>query len=108
MAIWSSSLIWVALVFSTLQTSSVLFSKTTSFYEASVQRNTKGTWCYLPAANTVRAVTCTGAASNFASVMNVHLNQGLSIAYYNGVDNVLLGGANYSLPVEANMPIIRL
>lgn len=73
-----------------------------------MQKNTNGTWCYLPAANSVRAVACAGAASNFATVMNVHLNQGLSIAYYNGVDNVLLGGANYSLPVGANMPIIRL
>jgi hypothetical protein len=41
-------------------------------------------------------------------VLNVHLNQGLSIAYYNGIDNALLGGADYSLPAPANMPIIRL
>jgi len=121
MAIWSSMsngfgstnaglnlLIRVALILSTLQTSFALFSQTTRWYTVSVQRNSQGAWCYLPVANAVREVSCKGTTSDFASVMNVHLNQGLSIAYYNGIDNVLLGGANYSLPVGANMPIIRL
>jgi hypothetical protein len=123
MAVWSSSsrsigsktailnlLIRVALAFSTLQTSFALFSQPTRWPQGtvSVQRNSAGTFCYLPVANAVREVTCRGAASDFGSVLDVHLNQGLSIAHYNGIDNVLLGGANYSLPVGANMPIIRL
>ena len=105
-------LIRLGLVFSALQTSFALFNQPTRWYDVSVQKNSQGTWCYVPVADAVRTVACTSTSgytsSNFASVLDVHLNQGLSIAYYNGVDNTLLGGANYSLPVGANMPIIRL
>jgi len=118
MAIWSSLsssknavfnlLIQTVLLFSILQTSVALFSQPTHWGWVSVQKNGYGTWCYLPSANAVRTVACDGASSDFATVLDVHLNQGLSIAYYNGVDNTFLGGANYTLPVGANMPVIRL
>ena len=102
-------LIGLGLVFSFLQTSFAMFSQTTRWDGVSVQKNSQGTWCYLPTAGyPVRTVACTGTSSDFASVLDVHLKQGLSIAYYNAIDNTLLGGANYSLPVGANMPIIRL
>jgi hypothetical protein len=38
--------------------------------------------------------------------MEVHLSQGFSIAFYNGVDNTFLGGANFSVP--ANPGIMRM
>ena len=103
------ALIRLGLVVSILQTSFALFSQTTHWTGLTIQKNSQGAWCFLPwAAYPVRTVACTGSSSDFATVLDVHLNQGLSIAYYNGIDNTLLGGANYSLPVEANMPIIRL
>ena len=103
-----STLLRFLLIFSTIRTSCALFSQTTRWYGVSIQKNSQGTFCYLPVANAVRETACKGSSADFASVLDVHLNQGLSIAYYNGVDNAILGGSNYSLPAGPNMPIIRL
>ncbi|KAF9535701.1 hypothetical protein CPB83DRAFT_842183 [Crepidotus variabilis] len=91
-----------------IKPSYALFTQTTRWGAVSIQRNSQGTFCYVPASATTRDTTCKGSSADLASVLQVHLVQGLSIAYYNGVDNVLLGGSNYSLPAPANMPIIRL
>jgi len=40
------------------------------------------------------------------AVMAVHLKQGLSIAYYSGVDNALLGGADFPFPASGG--IVRI
>jgi len=76
-----------------------------------IQQNAAGAWCLIPdASRDVVATTCTGTSGitnpNFATVLEVHLAQGLSIAYYNGIDNSLLGGANYSIP--SNPGVTRL
>lgn len=82
------------------------FTQPTCWYNLCVQQNAAGTWCYIPQSGDTRATTCTGSGADMATVLDVHLRQGLSIAYYNGVGNEFLGGASYSLP--ANHGIIRL
>ena len=89
------------------------FTRTTCWYNEGydcVQRNAAGTWCYIPNISGGGATACTGPISptdaDFASVLAVHLAQGLSIAHYNGIDNSFLGGANYSIPADPG--IIRL
>src|SRR6266568_4932661 len=105
----TSTLLRLLLIFSTIPTSFALFSQTTRWHGVSIQKNSQGTFCYVPEANAVRETACKGSgAADFATVLDVHLNQGLSIAYYNGVDNAILGGSNYSLPAGPNIPIIRL
>lgn len=101
-----SLLLQVAILSSTVH---ALFTQTTHWNTVYIQKNSHGTFCYLPDALTgPRETTCKGIGADFVSVLEVHLNQGLSIAYYNGVDNTFLGGADYSLPVGPTMPIIRL
>lgn len=90
------------------------FTKTTCWTgqnTACIQKNAAGAWCYVPNVHPELVTTaCTGATSytdaDFATVLEVHLAQGLSVAYYNGVGNSLLGGADYSVP--SNPGIIRL
>ena len=71
-----------------------------------IMQNGEGTWCYFPALGETRATVCDGGDVDFTRVLGVHSRQGLSIAYYNGVDNTLLGGADWPLP--ANPGVVRL
>lgn len=70
------------------------------------EQNTRGSWCYVPTSGLTIATTCTGTSADFASVLEVHLAQGLSVAYYSGIDNALLGGGDY--PIPSNPGVIRL
>lgn len=79
-----------------------------------IKRNANGTWCYYPSAAPKTWVVPTNCsteidghgASNFITVMQSHLQQHLSVAYYSGVDNQLLGGSDW--PVPAVPGIVRL
>jgi len=72
-----------------------------------VEKNSNGTWCYLPQAGEADgATTCTGTAVDLSSVLLAHLAQDLSIAYYNPLDNTRLGGSDY--PVSPDVGITRL
>jgi hypothetical protein len=71
-----------------------------------IEQNTRGSWCYVPTSGLTMATTCTGSSADFASVLEVHLTQGLSVAYYSGIDNTLLGGGDY--PIPSNPGVIRL
>lgn len=85
------------------------FTQTTCWADQCIQQNSFGTWCYIPNSAPLRTTSCTGtnpANADMASVMEAHLSQGLSIAFYNGVDNAFLGGANFSVP--ANPGIMRM
>ena len=85
------------------------FTQTTCWNDQCIQQNSVGTWCYIPNSAPLRTTSCNStnpANADMASVMEVHLSQGLSIAYYNGVDNAFLGGANFSVP--ANPGIMRM
>ena len=85
------------------------FTQTTCWVDQCIQQNSVGTWCYIPNSAPLRTTSCTGANptnADMASVMEVHLSQGRSIAYYNGVDNAFLGGANFSVP--ASVGIMRM
>ena len=90
------------------------FTKTTCWTgmnTACIQQNAAGAWCFIPnVAGGIVATSCTGADSytdaDFATVLEVHLAQGLSVAYYNGIGNSLLGGADY--PIPSNPGVIRL
>jgi hypothetical protein len=85
------------------------FTQTTCWTAQCIQQNSVGTWCYIPNSAPLRTTSCTStnpANADMASVMEVHLSQGFSIAFYNGVDNALLGGANFSVP--ANPGIMRM
>ncbi|EDR15954.1 uncharacterized protein LACBIDRAFT_301464 [Laccaria bicolor S238N-H82] len=91
-----------------------LFTKTTCWAggnTACIQQNAAGAWCYIPNVSDGQVGTsCTGtrtfSGADFATVLEAHLAQGLSVAYYNGIDNSLLGGANYSIPSTPG--VIRL
>jgi len=83
------------------------FTQTTCRGNNCIQRNSAGTWCYAPASGATRATTCIGDSADFASVLEVHLAQGRSIAYYNGADNTQYpGGADWSVPESPG--VIRL
>ncbi|EDR15952.1 uncharacterized protein LACBIDRAFT_321052 [Laccaria bicolor S238N-H82] len=90
------------------------FTKTTCWTgmnTACIQQNAAGAWCFIPnVAGGITATSCTGTDSypdaDFATVLEVHLAQGLSVAYYNGIGNSLLGGADY--PIPSNPGVIRL
>jgi hypothetical protein len=85
------------------------FTQPSCVYGACVQQDSTGRWCYIPNPAITTNINCTGgsgADSTMIGVMNVHFQQGLSIAYYNGVDNTLLGGPDFSVPTTDG--IIRL
>ncbi|KAF8803099.1 hypothetical protein BYT27DRAFT_6743459 [Phlegmacium glaucopus] len=85
------------------------FTQPACVFGACVQQDSTGRWCYIPNPGITAAINCTGgtgADSTMIAVMDVHFQQGLSIAYYNGVDNTLLGGADFSVPTSDG--IIRL
>ena len=85
------------------------FTKATCVFTECIQQNAAGAWCYIPISGLTRATSCNGGddeSTDFATVLEVHLAQSLSIAYYNGVDNTLLRGANY--PISATPGIVRL
>lgn len=72
-----------------------------------VQQNSEGTWCFAPeAAPTPAATSCTAYHVELQGALQSHLNQNLSIAYYNGVDNKRLGGVDYAVPTAAG--IVRM
>ena len=86
-----------------------LFTETSCYGSNCVQQDSQGRWCYVPDSRTSSDGSCNGAPGRDASmdaVMAVHLNQGLSIAYYSGVDNSLLGGADFPFPSSGG--IVRL
>ena len=94
-----------------LQCTSVhgLFTKTSCLGSNCVQQDSQGRWCYVPDPRSSSDVTCKGGYARDASmsaVMAVHLKQGLSIAYYSGVDNALLGGADFPFPSSGG--IVRI
>lgn len=69
-----------------------------------VQRNTANTsWCYVPGAVDTVATDCIGDHLDLANVVKVHAAQDLSIAYYNGADDKLLGGADWPFPIGAGI-----
>jgi len=79
-----------------------------------VQQNSKGTWCFTPQANryasTTPVTSCTGSGGDhdveLQGALQSHLKQNLSIAYYNGVDNLRLGGVDYTVPSKSG--IVRM
>lgn len=86
-----------------------LFTKTSCYGGNCVQQDSQGRWCYVPDPRSSSDVTCKGGYARDASmnaVMAVHLKQGLSIAYYSGVDNALLGGADFPFPSSGG--IVRI
>ena len=86
-----------------------LFTKTSCYGSNCVQQDSQGRWCYVPDPRSSSDVTCKGGYSRDATmsaVMAVHLKQGLSIAYYSGVDNALLGGVDFPFPSSGG--IIRI
>ncbi|KIM36516.1 hypothetical protein M413DRAFT_288054 [Hebeloma cylindrosporum] len=107
----SSGVLNVAIVLLLSQLTAVhgLFTKTSCYGSNCVQQDSQGRWCYVPDSRSSSDVTCKGGYSRDASmsaVMAVHLKQGLSIAYYSGVDNALLGGADFPFPPSGG--IIRI
>ena len=86
-----------------------LFTKTSCYGSNCVQQDSQGRWCYVPDPRSSTDVTCKGGYARDASmsaVMAVHLKQGLSVAYYSGVDNSLLGGADFPFPSSGG--IVRI
>ncbi|KDR72281.1 hypothetical protein GALMADRAFT_143135 [Galerina marginata CBS 339.88] len=75
-----------------------------------IQKNSQGTWCYIPAPSTSGGTPdCVGPSfktPDMTPFIAVHIKQGLSIAYYNEVDTALLGDANYSIPVALGRVVL--
>ena len=71
-----------------------------------VQKNSRGTWCLSTEAVHVVATDCPRGHLELQGAPDIHLKQDLSIAYYDGVDNSRLGGADY--PVNTTSGIVRL
>ncbi|KAF6748436.1 hypothetical protein DFP72DRAFT_1146108 [Ephemerocybe angulata] len=94
----SSARAFVLLLAVIITTVAASFTQTTCWANNCIQLNTKGTWCYIPAAGATRATTCTGPSADYAGVLEKHLEQGLSVAYYNGAGDSFVGGAGYSIP----------
>jgi len=86
------------------------FTTTACYWDNCVQQNTQGRWCYSPDPEmSGTAITCNGDYRRdvtMAAVVAVHIKQGLSVAYYSGVDNAFLGGADFPFPASGG--IIRL
>jgi len=69
-----------------------------------VQRNTANTsWCFVPTAVDTVVTDCIGEHLDLANVVKVHAAQDLSIAYYNGLDDQRLGGADWPFPIGAGV-----
>jgi hypothetical protein len=62
-----------------------------------IQRNSAGTWCFLPVAGETTAIDCKGDHADLQTTLTAHLQQDLSIAYYNAIDNTRRGGATWSI-----------
>ena len=64
------------------------FTKTTCWEGQStscIQQNAAGAWCWIP--DVLPGLEATSYTGDFATVLEVHVAQGLSVAYYNGIDN---------------------
>jgi hypothetical protein len=64
-----------------------------------VQQNSAGTWCYYPKADRSLRTICRGAGADFQTVVDTHINQTISISYYNAA-LVRVGGAEWPLPAS--------
>lgn len=65
-----------------------------------VEEKSPGKICYYPAGGQAKSTFCSGGSSvnaAFQTVLDTHLNQSLSIAYYSPITNEQLGGVNYTL-----------
>jgi hypothetical protein len=94
------------IIFWTLVAVQARFNLETCWSKDCIRQNDEGTWCYFPPPGETRATVCDSRGADFTTVLGVHRRQGFSIGYYNGVDNALLGGADWSLP--ANPGVVRL
>ena len=64
-----------------------------------VQQNSAGTWCYYPKADRNLQTICREASADFQAVVDTHINQTISISYYNAA-LVRVGGAEWLLPAS--------
>ena len=64
-----------------------------------VQQNSAGTWCYYPKAERNLQTICRDSAADFQAVIDVHLNQTISISYYDAA-LTRVGGAEWLLPAS--------
>jgi len=65
-----------------------------------VKEESPGKICYYPAGNQTDDTFCSGGYSvdsSYETILETHLNQSLSIAYYSPTTGARLGGVNYSL-----------
>jgi hypothetical protein len=70
------------------------FSTPTSFDAGNIQQKDPSTWCYYPAADQTRALSCGG---DYPPVLAAHLKQDISIGYY-APDGTRHGGAEWPVP----------
>jgi len=81
------------------------FTLNTCWYEDCVVRTAAGSMCFVP--KDVFITPCTGTGhGNLATAFETHMKQDLSIAYYDGLDNVRLGGVDFNVPSDGS--IVRL
>ncbi|EDR15945.1 uncharacterized protein LACBIDRAFT_301455 [Laccaria bicolor S238N-H82] len=83
-----------------------LFTQSTCSGSGCVQQQDTGAWCYVPKSGETALLDCIESQSDVQSVMNVHLTQDLSIAYYHGMDYSRFGGASW--PVFATTSVVHL
>ena len=69
-------------------------------YGNAVQQNSAGTWCYYPKVDRDLQTICRGPSADYQAVVDAHINQTISVSYYNAA-LVRVGGAEWLLPASA-------
>jgi hypothetical protein len=64
-----------------------------------VEQNVQGTWCYYPKPDSNPQTICRGANADIQAVVDAHLNQTISISYYNAA-LTRMGGAEWPFPAS--------
>lgn len=82
------------------------FTLKTCWYQDCVSRTAAGSMCYVPDSK-LATTPCTGVGhADLSTAFETHMRQDLSIAYYDGLDNVRLGGVDFNVPSDGS--IVRL
>ncbi len=82
------------------------FTLKTCWYQDCVSRTAAGSMCYVPDGK-LATIACTGVGhADLSTAFETHMRQDLSIAYYDGLDNVRLGGVDFNVPSDGS--IVRL
>jgi len=79
------------------------FTAPQNFSGGSIERNSRGTWCFYPTTHRTD-LACRGPRSYLNAVLHSHLRQKVSVGYYNPAGE-RIGGAGYTIQTPATVII---